>query len=244
MACQYAYARDLGIYQKIETRSVWDPRSQCRFVAARPAAEPALWSEYLAGAQLGYHKYGAEKALEYEATCDGSSTALFFVAISSDGSVIGGLRAQGPYSSAEQAHAIVEWAAHPGAKAVRTMISDRLPFGVVEMKAAWVADHASHRRELLRSLAGIGYCTLEMLDVQFLLATAAEHVLQLWVSSGGEVAEHIPATPYPDERYRTRMMWWDRQRPSGGIGASKFARSRTRTTATDHDEPIRLSRSM
>ena len=21
----------------------------------------------------------------------------------------------------------------------------------------------------------------------------------------------IPATPYPDKRYRTRMMWWDRR---------------------------------
>lgn len=22
---------------------------------------------------------------------------------------------------------------------------------------------------------------------------------------------HIPAAPYPDERYRTKMMWWDRR---------------------------------
>jgi hypothetical protein len=25
------------------------------------------------------------------------------------------------------------------------------------------------------------------------------------------VAKHIPPTPYPDERYETKMMWWDRR---------------------------------
>jgi hypothetical protein len=25
------------------------------------------------------------------------------------------------------------------------------------------------------------------------------------------LAAKIPATPYPDERYQTKMMWWDRR---------------------------------
>ncbi|WP_097212322.1 hypothetical protein [Rhodococcus sp. PvR044] len=225
---------------------MWDPQSQCRFVAARPAGEPELWSAYLAGALGGYRKYGAEGALDYERTRDGESTALFFVAIAGDGFVAGGLRAQGPYQRAEQAHATLEWAGHPGARAVRTMITDRIPFGVVEMKAAWVADGVARRTELTRSLAGIGCCTLEILDVQFLLATAAEHVLHLWASSGGEVAQHIPSTPYPDERYRTRMMWWDRRNRQnlGAVkGTNQFTRMRAQWPADDDDESIRLHRS-
>ncbi len=52
--------------------------------------------------------------------------------------MIGGVRAKGPLESAEDSHALVEWAGHPGQAAVRKMINDRVPFGILEMKAAWV----------------------------------------------------------------------------------------------------------
>jgi hypothetical protein len=48
------------------------------------------------------------------------------------------------------------------------------------------------------------------LNAQFAVATAASYVLERWRTSGGVVASKIPATPYPDDRYRTKMMWWDR----------------------------------
>ncbi|MFD4182815.1 hypothetical protein, partial [Rhodococcus sp. NPDC058514] len=187
-----------------------------------------------------------EKALEYDQIRDGRSTALFFVAIAPDGSAAGGLRAQGPYREADEAHAIVEWDGQPGAVAVRSMITDRIPFGVVEMKGAWVADSAARRPDLTRSLAGFGCCTMEILDVQFLLATAAEHVLALWASSGGEVAQHIPPAAYPDDRYRTRMMWWDRRnRQNLGVAkkANQFIRMRAPSPIDDDDGSVRLHRS-
>jgi len=43
-----------------------------------------------------------------------------------------------------------------------------------------------------------------------LRATAATHALNRWRSSGGVVAP-IPAAPYPDDRYQTKMIWWDRR---------------------------------
>jgi hypothetical protein len=52
---------------------------------------------------------------------------------------------------------------------------------------------------------------MALTDIQFCMATAGAHVLGRWASSGGVVAEHITPTPYPDERYETRMMWWDRR---------------------------------
>jgi hypothetical protein len=50
---------------------------------------------------------------------------------------------------------------------------------------------------------------LAVFGVQFALATCAHHVLARWRSSGGVVAP-IRSTPYPDERFHTKMMWWDR----------------------------------
>jgi hypothetical protein len=42
------------------------------------------------------------------------------------------------------------------------------------------------------------------------VATAAAYVLKRWLSSGGRLASKIPATPYPDHRYQTKLAWWDR----------------------------------
>ncbi|MDT5135503.1 MAG: hypothetical protein QOE41_4814, partial [Mycobacterium sp.] len=63
---------------------------------------------------------------------------------------------------------------------------------------------------LTNTLARTAFPTMALLDCQFVMATAAAHVLDRWRSSGGVVVSRIPATPYPDERYRTKMMWWDR----------------------------------
>ncbi len=51
---------------------------------------------------------------------------------------------------------------------------------------------------------------MNLLDIQFIVATAASYVLKRWLSSGGHLASRIPATPYPDHRYQTKLAWWDR----------------------------------
>ncbi|EHI11200.1 hypothetical protein [Mycolicibacterium thermoresistibile] len=190
--------------------SWWDPDAECTLVMSQPALDRELWLDYLDGAARSYRKYGAEKALDLEAVKPGWDTSVFFAAVDRDGCVIGGLRATRPLRSADESHAVVEWAGQPGESAVRKMITDRLPFGVVEMKSAW-ADGDRDRSPLLADvLARTAYPTMTVLNVQFLMATAASHVLGRWRSSGGVVASRIPATPYPDDRYRTKMMWWDR----------------------------------
>jgi hypothetical protein len=63
---------------------------------------------------------------------------------------------------------------------------------------------------LSTALARSGFHMMALLGAQFCMATAAAYVLNRWRSSGGVVAA-IPATPYPDERYQTKMMWWNRR---------------------------------
>ena len=59
-------------------------------------------------------------------------------------------------------------------------------------------------------LARSAFHAMALMDVQFCMATSAPHALHHWRSSGGVVAP-ISAAPYPDERYRTKMMWYDRR---------------------------------
>src|SRR4051795_11061673 len=124
--------RDLVRLQR--TPSCWDPDSECAIVFAQPAIERELWIDYVRGACDSYRKHGVEKALDMDALRSGSDTLLFAACVNDAGRVVGGLRAKGPYQSADEAHAVLEWSGQPGQNAVRKMITDRLPFGVVEMK--------------------------------------------------------------------------------------------------------------
>jgi hypothetical protein len=203
--------------------SWWDADSESTIVVARPADEPDLWVDYVEGAHRNYCKHGVQRALDMKALLRGDDTAVFCAGVDESGKVVGGVRVKGPYRSAGECHAVVEWAGQPGLTAVQKMVADRLPFGVVEVKTAWVADGREQSRELTNVLARMPLHSMALLDIQFAVATAASYVLNRWLASGGVLASKIPATPYPDERYQTKMMWWDRR------------------TFTSHAEPKQLS---
>jgi hypothetical protein len=168
-----------------------------------------LWAEYGRGAVRSYRRHGVECALDRPALHSGDDTALFFVALDADDTVLAGVRAKGPLSRPEDSHALIEWQGQPGRKAVHKMISDRIPHGVLELKSAWVAEDAERGPALAEAIARSGFHMMALFDAQFFMATAAAYVLNRWRSSGGVIAP-IPATPYPDTRYQTKMMWWDR----------------------------------
>lgn len=203
--------------------SCWDPVTECNIVFAHPAIERDLWLDYVRGACHNYSKHGVAKALDLDALRSGTDTILFAACVDQAGRVVGGLRAKGPYRSADEAHAVLEWSGQPGQNAVRKMINDRLPFGVVEMKTAWVTDDPERSRQLTSAISRTPLHAMTLLDIQFIVATAASYVLKRWLSSGGLLATKIPATPYPDERYQTKLAWWDRR------------------TFTNHADPKQLS---
>jgi hypothetical protein len=190
--------------------SCWDPDSECTIVFAQPATERDLWTDYVRGACQNYRKHGVEKALDMDALRHAADTILFAACVNDAGRVVAGLRARGPYQSADECHAILEWNGQPGQDAVRKMVADRLPFGVVEMKTAWVADDPERSRALTSAISRTPLHAMPLLDIQFIVATAASYVLKRWLSSGGLLASRIPATPYPDDRYQTKLAWWDR----------------------------------
>lgn len=187
-----------------------DQDTDCTLVIAQPSTDAALWNEYAVGAQRSYRKHGVEGALDVAALHSGADTVLFFAAIDDNGRMVAGVRAKGPLQSADDSHAVVEWAGQRAQQAVRNMITDRVPFGILEMKSAWVTDDGGRDRCLSSALARSGFHMMALLDAQFCMATAATYVLNRWRSSGGVVAG-IPATPYPDDRYQTKMMWWNRR---------------------------------
>jgi hypothetical protein len=189
----------------------WDQATGCWIAASTPESEPELWDQYLDGAQQSYRRHGLEWVLNLDAIRDGADTTLFFAAVDPKGRVVGGTRVVGPLRSPEESHALEEWDGNPGRAMLRHMIANRLPFGVVEVKSAWAKSHDYGSRALSRVLARTALPTMTLLGAQFVMATAAAHVLEQWRSSGGVVSARIPATAYPNENYRTKVMWWDRR---------------------------------
>jgi hypothetical protein len=188
----------------------WDPETECTLVASEPSAEPQLWTEYVRRARDSYRKHGVEVALELDSLRRPQATSLFLTALDRSGRMVAGVRAKGPYRAAEDSHAVVEWSGRPGLATVRKLITDRIPFGVVEIKTAWVSADPDRSRLLTNALARFPLHSAMLLDAKFAMATSASHALARWQTTGGVVASQVPATPYPDERYQTKMMWWDR----------------------------------
>jgi hypothetical protein len=196
----------------LDNGSGWrDATTGCWISVSTPEAEPQLWEQYLEGAFNSYRRHGVESAIDVDAIRHGTDTALFFAAVSQEGRVVGGTRVVGPLGAPDESHALVEWEGNEGADALRLMIANRLPFGVAEVKSAWADSRGYGSRALTTVLARTALPTMTLLGVQFVMATAAAHVLEQWCSSGGVVAARVPAAAYPNENYRTKLMWWDRR---------------------------------
>lgn len=201
--------------------SIWDPRAETTMIMARPDAEPGLFARYFRGAVASYARFGVSDAIETDLGRFAADTMVFWALTDIDGKVVGGVRAKGPLRTPEDSHALTEWAGQPGEQAVRDVITERADAGVLELKSAWIAgqgsgrddddpDARAQRRHRTRMIARCGMHAMAAFGVDYCMATSAEHVLRQWCSSGA-VMSPIPATPYPDGRYRTKMLWWDRR---------------------------------
>ena len=202
--------------------SYLDVASDRWFVIARPAAQRDLWLAYLDGARETYRRHEVESALDYDIVRDGASSAVFIAAVELSGRVVGGLRVQGPYTCVDQAYAVREWAGRPGAAELRSHIARRLSGGVIEVKAVWVDPFAIRHGELTAALARTFVHLLTLMGVRYALCTAAGHAVPRWQSVGGVIATDVAAVAYPDDRYQTSLMWWDRQRVFDTIASDQI----------------------
>ncbi|GAB0107632.1 hypothetical protein JMUB6875_66280 [Nocardia sp. JMUB6875] len=186
-----------------------DERSGCTFLICTPRSHPELWRQFMAGALRSYRRFDVEDALAYDAAIDGRSTTVFVTAFDESGQMLGGTRIQGPYRHVDESHAVTEWAGRAGEPAIRKLIADRIPEGLVEFKSAWVEHDSEHRIAVREGLARSAIHVPRLLGARYALSTAADSVAESWRVSGGSVVWWVPAVPYPNDRYRTVALLWD-----------------------------------
>jgi hypothetical protein len=184
--------------------------SGLRFEAHTPQYSPELWRSYLDGALERYRHYGVERALDLPSIRDGRSTSLFFVALNDAGAVMAGVRCHGPLARSADAHVLEEYRGYAGREQVRVLLEEWIPEGVVEIKGGWVAATAPHTPDLSNALARCHMYAMRWMGARFAFCSTADHSRPRWMSTGGRVAEEITPISYPDERYSTVVLWWDR----------------------------------
>lgn len=188
-----------------------EPASGVRMLFCRPEVRPDLWTQYLNGLERTYLAFGTERALDLRAIFTGRRLPMFVVAVNDDDEVIAGVRAHGPLMDASEAHALLEFEIDPeGQQTVRRTIDQHIGAGVAEIKGGWVSEDAAQRRELSNALARSFLHIMTVLDIDYAFCTAADHAARRWLTVGGRPVEGLAPVAYPDERYRTTMMWWNR----------------------------------
>jgi hypothetical protein len=184
-----------------------DADSDIRFEINRPVDRQDLWSSYLTGASASYSRYGVQGALDLPSIRSGTTTAMFVVGVDLQGNVVCGMRVVGPLRSSDEAHVTEEFL---GSSVVREIIDEAVPYGVIEIKGCWVDSTVANRSAVSDALARCYVHAMDVLDVQFACCSAAGHAVRRWQGAGGRLVTELAAVPYPDHRYQTVMLWWDR----------------------------------
>jgi hypothetical protein len=173
-----------------------------------PTASPLLWRDYLDAAHQRYALHGVESALP-SVTGESRSNEIFWSIFDST-RTIAGLRVL-VVSDSTKALTQEILKAHPHSERLKLLIRRRCSEGILEGATAFVSE--SHRKfaGISDILARCIVHSLILLQARYLIGSAAEHSLPLWKRTGATVMDDIGAFPYPDDRYRSVVIWWDVQ---------------------------------
>jgi hypothetical protein len=197
-------------HHKYQTSGFIEEGSGLLFVPYRPSEQPTNWKAYLDGAERLYRFHGVEQALDRAAIEDGCYTSLFWLGFDRHGTVVAGIRVNGPVGCLDEVFALRELEAHPALIAVEAQIAERLPLGVLEMKGAWVDAASPQRAPAGDALARCIVHSMEYFGARYAMCTAADHAIRRWGTSGARTMPGLAPVAYPDARYRTLLVWWDR----------------------------------
>jgi molybdopterin/thiamine biosynthesis adenylyltransferase len=186
-----------------------DRTSGSRIEVHHPLESPDRWRAYLDGAVSRYRAHGVLRALDRRELEDGRTTSLFFVAVDDADRVVAGLRCHGPLRAASEAYALRELEGHPGLPVVRNLLEERVPSGLVELKGAWV-DPNFPGPGLSDALARCYVHAMNWFGARFAICTCAVETAPRWQTTGARRVEGLEPIGYPDDRYQTVVLWWDR----------------------------------
>lgn len=189
-----------------------DPASGLRLEAYTPLEHPDLWRAYLDGAEVQYRRHGVEAALRRPLIEDGRRVSLFVLARDEDGAVLGGIRCHGPLAEVDDSAATWEMRQCARLDIIRRTIDEHIPGGLVEVKGAWAHPPGGWARSVSAALGRWHVHFMDWFAAQAAVCTCSDLVAAKWMATGAVAVSKAGTAPYPDERYRTLLLLWERSR--------------------------------
>jgi molybdopterin/thiamine biosynthesis adenylyltransferase/nitroreductase len=142
---------------------------------------------------------------------EGNDVSLFLLGFDPEGNAVAGVRFHGPLEGAHQAAIIEEMASSPEIGVIHDLIEQEIRLGAVEVKGAWSKGAAVVGSRLLTAISRSVTHGLNWLGAEFAIAAVSDTLMPVGTVTGGvQVGTHW--VPFPDERYRTIAISWQRGR--------------------------------
>ena len=200
-----------------------DLRSGLRVEVHDPRRRPDRWLAYLDGATARYRAHGVLRALGRPDVEGTNPATLLYVAVDDADLVVAGIRCHGPLAGADEAFALGELRGHPQLHEVRALVDERAVEGLVEVKGAWIAAGCP-RPGLADLLARCHVHAMDWFGARWAMCSAADERAPRWSSTGGRAQDGLAPIAYPDDRYRTVLLWWEAARVQERSTAAQWAR--------------------
>jgi molybdopterin/thiamine biosynthesis adenylyltransferase len=166
---------------------------------------------YLNEAEGKYRSHGFEGTLRRQELEDGEGVPLFFVGFTPEGEPVVGVRFHGPLEGSHQAFLIEEMAASPEIDDIRALIDKEIRLGALEVKGAWSKGTAVTGVRLVAAISRSVTHAMNWLGAEFAIAAVSDTLVAVGSPAGGRMVG-TAWVPFPDDRYRTVCVSWERSR--------------------------------
>ena len=170
---------------------------------------PDLWRLYLNEAEGRYRSRGYEGTLRRRELEEGHGVGLFFIGFTPEGEAVAGVRFHGPLESSHEAALMEEMASSPEIDDYRALIEENLHLGVIEVKGAWSKGEAAVGVRLVAAISRSVTHAMNWLGSERAVAATSDTLVPVGSVAGGRQVGSA-WVPYPDERFRTVCVTWQR----------------------------------
>ncbi len=188
-----------------------DEASGVRFEGHHPLERPDLWRRYLDDAEGKYRSFGFESTLRRRDLEEGRGVPLFFVGFAPDGEAVAGLRFHGPLEDRWGAALMDELCTLPEIDEIGELIDREARMGVVEAKGGWARGASVLGVRMVATISRMMTHAAVWLGAERTIAAVSDKLIPVGKVAGGEVLSRNWVA-FPDERYRTYAVTWQRGR--------------------------------